>query len=542
MGTPRTPSPPSPRFRRYALLFACLAFALAGCAGVGKLQIPQQTVAPVESRLTPGSGEEARQRGEVRPIGPIFGRDTLIGFIPGTADSSRRYLGRLRGGFTVDTLNFIVYGDNRPGYRTSRLTPELQRMQGIFSLSPKKIGLGLITIPVFLFKGFFPDLALVRDTPALITKMPTWGREQVVVNAILEKVDSVQARGQAVSLAVNTGDLVKDGRRPKHWERFLRITQPLTSRVAYFPVAGNHERTDTPIGIENWRTATGLPVGGDRLYYCFDTADGWFRVIALDTNPIVDIKNLYSHDVHVDYSKEQFDWVVARVREHTGPAMILMHHPPFSAGFHRTEWEADQIMRDRRSALVRALHESGISVIASGHEHAYERALMKWPDAVLVVLATGGAGAPLHSLPEQLASAELFSEYDVGGGKISKNDVLVDVAFHYIHFRLWFGGGEFFTYAVGKDGKSTLIDHVQIDLKRFGTPKVDQKKMPIPEQPGPKEKGKNEGENKPVAADAAAKADTSAASERILSQPAPATTKPVKKSPVKKAPSSRKRG
>ena len=128
-------------------------------------------------------------------------------------------------------------------------------------------------------------------------------------------------------------------------QRFGLEIEPLSSRVPYFAVAGNHERTDTPIGIENWRIATGLPVGGDRLYYCFDTADGWFRVIALDTNPIVDPKNLYSRDVHIDYSKEQFDWVVARVREHTGPSMILMHHPPFSVGFHRDEWQADQIMR-----------------------------------------------------------------------------------------------------------------------------------------------------------------------------------------------------
>lgn len=529
-----TPPLPSPWPRRLALLLACGGLVLSGCAGVGRLKLQPQTVAPVESRLTPGSSQSEEQEHTLAPVGPLFSGDTLIGFIPGTADSAKRYLGRLRGGFTADTLNLIVYGDNRPGYRTSALSPEIDRMLGVTSLKPKKVGIGLLNIPVFLFKAFIPDLKLVRDTPALVTKMPTWGREQSVVNAILARVDSLQAHGQSVSAAINTGDLVKDGRRPKHWDRFLSIIHPLSSRVPYFPVAGNHERTDDSIGVANWRTATGLPVGSDRLYYCFDSADGWVRFIAIDTNPIVDPQNRWSSEVHVKYSKEQFDWVMARVKEHRGPAIIMMHHPPFSAGFHRVEWQTDSVMIHRRAALVEALHETGISVIASGHEHAYERALLTWPDAVLVVIATGGAGAPLTTLPPPAASADLFSQYNVAGGKISKDNVLTDVVFHYCLLRLWFGGGELSTYAVNKDASTQQIDKVQIDLKRYGIPKIDQKKMPLPEAPGPKEK-KTEGETagQVTAADtkAQAKADTSAASRRILTQPPPAKAK--KKSPPK---------
>jgi hypothetical protein len=305
--------------------------------------------------------------------------------------------------------------------------------------------------------------------------------------------------------------------------------------VPYFPAAGNHERTDDSLGVANWRTATGLPVGSDRLYYCFDTADGWVRFIALDTNPIVDPQNRWSPEVHVKYSKEQFDWVVERVREHRGPAIIIMHHPPFSAGFHREEWQADQVMRDRRAAMVEALHATGISVIASGHEHAYERALLTWKDAVLVVIATGGAGAPLTQLPPPAASADLFSQYDVAGGKISKDNVLTDVVFHYCLLRLWFGGGELYTFAVNKDASTQQIDKVEIDLRRYGVPRIDQKKMPLPEAPGPKEK-KTEGEKPGSVAEktdpsVVAKADTSAATRRILTQPAPIEKTPAKKSP-----------
>jgi len=526
MGTPPTRSLSPVSFswpRRVALLLAGAVFVLAGCAHVGKLSLPEQkTLSPVQARSTPQSQTEPGELAS--PMRPLFAvGDTVLGFIPGTADSSKRYLGRLLRGYTADTLNIVVYGDNRPGYRTSALSNELGKMQGILSLNPKKVGVGLINIPVFLFKAFIPDLKLVRDTPALITKQPTWGRERSVVDAILTRVDSLQAHDQNVTAAINTGDLVKDGRRPKNWTRFLNIIDPLSSRVPYFAVAGNHERTDDSLGVANWRTATGLPVGSDRLYYCFDTADGWVRFIAIDTNPIVDPQNRWSKDVHVKYSKEQFDWMIARVREHRGPAIIMMHHPPFSAGFHREEWQADQVMRDRRSELVKALHDTGISVIASGHEHAYERALMTWQDAVLVVIATGGAGAPLTALPPPAASAELFAEYNVSGGTVKPENVLTDVVFHYCILRLWFGGGELYTYAVNKDASTTQIDKLAVDLKRYGIPKIDQKKMPIPEASGPKEK-KTEGE-KPGQVTTSTKADTSAASRRILTQPPPSKKK-----------------
>ena len=63
---------------------------------------------------------------------------------------------------------------------------------------------GLITIPWALVKGLYPDLALFRDIPALIERMPKWSREHQVVNAMLVKVDSLQAHGQNVAALINT--------------------------------------------------------------------------------------------------------------------------------------------------------------------------------------------------------------------------------------------------------------------------------------------------------------------------------------------------
>ncbi|HYQ88026.1 MAG TPA: metallophosphoesterase [Candidatus Binatia bacterium] len=512
---------------RLTCALAAAAILLAGCARMGRLQ----NVGPTVSPIRPDSTSERRGENEppVEPLRALFG-DSLMGFEPGTADSAHRFLGRLRDGYTADTLNIMLFGDNRPGYRSSRLQPQLQNIKEMVSLNPLKIGRGLIAIPVALVKGLFPDLALIREVPALVRHAPTWGREHQVLNAMTAKIDSLQAQKKTVAAVINTGDLVYDGRYPATWERFLRITRPLSSRIPYFPVAGNHERTDAVEGVENWRTATGLPIGGDRLYYCFDTADGWVRFIALDTNPIVDPKGHWTREVQVEYSDEEFTWLVARVKEHIGPVIVMMHHPPFSSGTHRMEWQRDPILQERRARMVKALHESGIAIIASGHEHSYQRALLTWPDAVLISIVCAGAGAPLNQIPPPAESARLYSEYAVAGSVVKPQNVLTDEVFSFVHLRLWFGGGEFQAYAVDKNAKTSMIDKVQVDLARYGTPKIDQHKMPLPPAKGPRG-AMGSAEDKGMPMPASASKDSISASKRILEGPPPGKTAPTQKKP-----------
>jgi hypothetical protein len=502
---------------RWSAVAALAASAVAaGCSSTGRL-------AGVTQTISPGAADSSRQAGFTTtgalPLWSLFTNDTLIGFVSGTGDSTRRYLGRLRKGYTADTLNIILSGDNRPAYRTARLKLDFVKVEQIFSLNPLNIVRGLIAIPTTVMKGMYPDLALVRDVPDIIRKMPVWGREQAVVDAIIRKVDSLEVQGQVVAAMINTGDLVKDGRYPQHWERFLRIVRPLSSKVPYFPIAGNHERTDTPEGIANWRTATGLPVGGDRLYYCFDSADGWVRFLALDSNPMTDPANHWPRDVEIKYSDEQIDWLVARIKEHRGPAFVFLHHPPFSSGYHRVEWQSDPVLQERRERMVRALHEGGIGIIASGHEHAYERALLTWPDGVLINIVAGGAGSPLHDIPSPAQGAQMFAEYRVAGSTIKPENVLTGAFFHFVHLRLWFGGGDFTTYAVEDDGSVRIADHVQVDLKRYGVPKIDQKKMPVmPEQetqPPPLE------ESSPEKRAEAAKRDSTLTGPQLETTPPP---------------------
>ncbi len=501
-----------------------LATLLAGCAHVGRLSGVPQTITPADT--TGGHHPELATRHSAS-LHAEFVPDTVMGFQPGTGDSSRRFLGRLRNGYTADTLNIILMGDNRPGFRMTRLNSQMVVIRQGLSLNPVRIGKALITLPYALFKGLVPDLGLLRDIPPMIRDMPTWGREHQVLNAILAKVDTLRTQHKVVAAAINTGDLVYDGQNPAHWTRFLRIHKPLYSRVPYFPIAGNHEKTWTVEGLANWRAATGLPIAGDRMYYCFDSADGWVRFVALDSNPITMPGVHWSKEVQVTYSKEEVDWLTARLKEHNGPSFVFIHSPPFSAGYHRMEWEMDPIMVDRRDQIVKAMHDGGISILASGHEHDYQRALMTWPDgSVLIAIVQGGGGAPLHPLPAPAEAARLFSMTKSAGGTIKPENVYTAIINNFSYLQLWFGGGELQTYAVYKDGSVKLVDQLSIDLKRYGTPKIDQYKVPIAATANVSPSSM---EAKAAHGVAPAKTDTTAASRRIETQSPPG--KKVKKRP-----------
>jgi len=512
--------------RRSALVFVSVVIAAifaAGCSHVGRLDFVPQTLAPADT--TGGHHPERAVRSTVpAPLHPLFGPDTLIGFVPGTGDSARRYLGRLRDGYTADTLNLILLGDNRPGFRMTRLHNEVAVIGKGLSPNPVNIGKALITIPYAFVKGMFPDLGLIRDIPMMIRSNPTWGREHQVLGAVMAKLDTLKTQKKTVAAVINTGDLVYNGQHPAHWRRFLRIWQPLSSRVPYFAVAGNHEQTWTVNGIANWRAATGLPIAGDRMYYCFDSADGWVRFVALDSNPITMPGVHWSKEVQVKYSKEEVDWLTARLKEHRGPSLVFMHSPPFSAGYHRMDWEMDDVMRQRREQIVAAMKKGGISVIVGGHEHDYERALITFPDgSVMIAMVQGGAGAPLHPLPSPAQAAQLISQSAPKGGTIKPENVYTAVINNFTYLKLWFGGGELQTFAVYKNGTVKLVDQVSIDLKRYGTPEIDQHKVVV----APTARAAPSTMEAKAKHGIAAKADTAAASQRIETQKPPGKKSPA---------------
>jgi hypothetical protein len=112
---------------------------------------------------------------------------------------------------------------------------------------------------------------------------------------------------------------------------------------------------------------------------------------------------------------------------------------------------------------------------------------------------------------------------------VKPENVVSDKVFHFTHLRLWFGGGDLRAYAVDSKSQSTLIDRVQIDLTRYGIPKIDQHKMPLPPEKGPTESMKHEAAAQPgmpAGMHAGAKIDSTSASKRLLSKPPPGKKQP----------------
>ena len=154
--------------------------------------------------------------------------------------------------------------------------------------------------------------------------------------------------------------------------------------------------------------------------------------------------------------------------------------------------EADSLLSARRETMVMVLREAGLSVLVAGHEHAYERAALVCGDAVMICVVSGGAGSPLHSIPTGEEAGRMFASYELPDCRFEPENVFANISFNYSIMRFWFGGGDLTTYAVEKDGSDVRIDHIAVDLKRFGVPELDQQKIPIrpsegPRQPAPSE-------------------------------------------------------
>jgi hypothetical protein len=162
-------------------------------------------------------------------------------------------------------------------------------------------------------------------------------------------------------------------------------------------------------------------------------------------------------------------------------------------------------------------------VLCAGHEHGYERALLTWPDgSVLICIVQGGGGAPLHPMPTQAEAARLFSLYHSAGGSIKPENVYVGQIDNFTLLRLWYGGGELSTYAVYKDGSVKLADHVNIDLKRYGKQKIQQKKkVPIT----PTASAAPSSMEAKMKHGVSMKTDTTAASRRLETHPPPGKSK-----------------
>jgi len=226
---------------------------------------------------------------------------------------------------------------------------------------------------------------------------------------------------------LNLGDMcANDGRRPQHWELFLKENKfetPLLKEVPFLPVIGNHERyNDKTYGTPNYEAIFDYPP-----FYRIDFKD--YSVFILDSNILLDWRDEIPDDLQdklfekwfVSSNPENPSWFEKELKNCSNPFKIVaMHHSPLSFGQHWKDWYKDSYGRnttDKRKALMKLMVNNGIQAVFSGHDHIYQHNLVTdipgsiYPDAGIHMIVSSGGGVPMRNLKSKQSVEKIRDIY-----------------------------------------------------------------------------------------------------------------------------------
>ncbi|MCC6492388.1 MAG: metallophosphoesterase [Pirellulales bacterium] len=192
---------------------------------------------------------------------------------------------------------------------------------------------------------------------------------------------------QRPNFVIIPGDLVDSGPNKRQWvEEFFPGMQPLASRVAFFPVLGNHEQNTA-----HYYNYMSLPE--PEYYYAFRYGNAQFFM--LDSNK------------RVDPDSEQYKWLESQLTESTATwKFVSYHHPAYSSDEddYGDMWKGESSTHGdlRLRPLVTLYDRYGVDIVWNGHIHSYERT---WPLKAdkpaeaggTIYMVTGGAGGRLET-------------------------------------------------------------------------------------------------------------------------------------------------
>ena len=191
---------------------------------------------------------------------------------------------------------------------------------------------------------------------------------------------------QRPNFVVVVGDLVDTGPNKSQWtEQFFPGMNPLISRVAFFPVLGNHEQN-----AKHYYDYMSLPA--PEYYYTFHYGNSQFFM--LDSNK------------EVGPGSEQWDWLEDALAESTAQwKFVAYHHPSYSSDEddYGDMWRGRSEHGDLRIRQLSKLYDKyEVDIVWNGHIHSYERTWPIMDDKVVeqrgtIYMITGGGGGPLET-------------------------------------------------------------------------------------------------------------------------------------------------
>jgi len=229
----------------------------------------------------------------------------------------------------------------------------------------------------------------------------------IVVDAMLRRIQELEAGKDPVRFVLQSGDAVVNGRDASQWNvSFVSLIDRVTTigGVPYFLAPGNHDVTsaaelrapERQLGLRHYLQAVGQLIPPDNAtrrlagYPTYAFGYGNTFVIAFDSNIAED-------SVQYAWVKGQLEGLDRRRYRHV---VVFFHHPPLSSGPHggsEVEPPANAV-RARYLPLFRA-HR--VRVVLTGHEHFFEHWVERYRAADgswqrLDHLVSGGGGAPIY--------------------------------------------------------------------------------------------------------------------------------------------------
>ena len=183
---------------------------------------------------------------------------------------------------------------------------------------------------------------------------------------------------------LHPGDLVGTGTDRNQWLRqFFPSMEPLISRVALFPVLGNHEQD-----ARYYYDYMALPP--PEYFYEFRFGNAHFFL--LDSNR------------RVDPESEQYKWLEKQMKASDARwKFVCYHHPAYSSDDdYGAFWKGPPAHGvSRMRAMVPLFDRYGVDIVWNGHVHSYERT---WPmkagevveEGGTIYMVTGGGGGGLE--------------------------------------------------------------------------------------------------------------------------------------------------
>jgi hypothetical protein len=228
----------------------------------------------------------------------------------------------------------------------------------------------------------------------------------LVVDAMLEKIRSLESTPLPVRFVIESGDAVVSGRDGAAWNvSFTPIVERITrtAGLPFFFAVGNHDVTGMPAGdpgrmpgLRNALAATSklIPPEGSlrRLngYPTYAFGYGNVFVIVLDSNIASDAEQLAWVANELEHlNRTRFNHVVA-----------VFHHPVLSSGPHGgvVVEPATLAMRDLYELLFRRHH---VRMTITGHDHLLDHWMQRYDANGITYrmddIVTGGGGAPIYS-------------------------------------------------------------------------------------------------------------------------------------------------